>query len=58
MCEEIGTLAIGTYDGILLCYRIMNVPESCASRPASVPSEHVGLLATLLFTEHPHPSAV
>jgi WD40 repeat protein len=58
MCEEIGTLAIGTYDGILLCYRILNVSESCAERPASVPADHVGLFAVLLFTEHPHPSAV
>jgi protein MAK11 len=58
MYEEIGKLAIGTYDGILLCYQILNVPESCASRPPSVPPDHVGLFATLLFTEHPHPSAV
>jgi protein MAK11 len=58
MCEEIGKLAIGTYDGVLLCYRVWRIPEGCDSLPPEVPLGHSGFFAHLLFNERPHPSAV
>jgi protein MAK11 len=58
MCEEIGHLSVGTYDGLLLCYRIWNVSSDCTEVPAEVPSGHQGFFGQLLFTRHPHEGAV
>jgi protein MAK11 len=58
MCEEIGKLAIGTYDGILLCYRIWKIASDCTEFPSEIPPGHTGFFAHLLFNEHPHPSAI
>jgi WD40 repeat protein len=58
MCEEVGKLAIGTYDGLVLCYRIWKVSEDCTSFPAEIPNGHVGYYAHLVFTDHPHDGAV
>ncbi|KAH0796956.1 p21-activated protein kinase-interacting protein 1-like [Histomonas meleagridis] len=58
MCEEIGVLSIGTYDGILYCYRIWNIPEGCTEIPEEIPEGHVGLYAKLLFNFKPHEGSV
>jgi protein MAK11 len=58
MCQEIGKIAIGTYDGILFCYRIWKIPPGCTDFPPEIPAGHFGFFAHLLFTERPHPSAV
>lgn len=58
MCEEIGILSIGTYDGILYCYKIWNVPEGCSELPEGVPEGHQGLFARMLFNFKPHDGSI
>ncbi|OHT14857.1 p21-activated protein kinase-interacting protein 1-like protein [Tritrichomonas foetus] len=58
MCEEIGTLAIGTYDGILFCYRIWKIPEGCTDLPEGVPKDYVGYFTKLIFNFQPHDGAI
>lgn len=58
MCEEIGTLSIGTYDGLLYSYRLWDVPRGCDALPEGVPAGHEGLYARMLFNFKPHDGSV
>lgn len=58
MCEEIGKLTIGTYDGIIFCYQIWKVPEGCTDRPPEIPPDHSGYYAHLLFNIQPQDGSV
>lgn len=55
---DIGTLAVGTYDGILFCYKLSYVPEGCTERPESTPENYVGCISDLLFDVQAHDQAI
>lgn len=55
---SIGTLAVGTYDGILYCYKIYKIPEGCTDLPEGVPENYIGYYASLLFNFESHSQAI
>lgn len=55
---NIGILAVGTYDGILFCYKIWKIPEGCTEIPEGVPENYVGYFASLLFNFESHDQAI
>ena len=57
MCENIGTLAIGTYDGVIFCYRIWNIPDGCTNRPDGCPDDYSGYYTKLIFNLQAHDGA-
>ena len=58
MCEEIGKLAIGTYDGLLFCYRLWKIEDGATDLPEEIPSDHKNYHAHLLFVRQPHQGSV
>lgn len=58
MCEEIGKIAIGTYDGLLLCYRIWHIEDGATNLPDEIPEDHQNYHAHLLFAKQPHDGSV
>lgn len=58
LMTNLGVLAVGTYDGILYCYRIWKIPEGCTEIPEGVPENYSGYFASLLFNFESHDQAI